>query len=344
MFPDKVTQVNPLAVDEPIAPSGHTLTGTGDNSIGEVRAYIHGDPGEETQAVFAGSDWSATFVQVLSAGMTGAVVQNEQGTDDGDQTHIWWNTANPPHFSAEAQNDSIWGHGWSAGTVEVSITGGSSWTVPVSDGSDGRTPGDVNLELNSSDPTWDVVPGNKIVLTHTTEPGESKAHVVTGLTASHDSGSVVTGGAAIDSFFDVWVEDTDVHRSDQADGSGDWSVDFSVPGDDPGETNTVTLGPGDHGSAEQCDGEGDCTRAFWSVPNPAFSIETPFSVWSTGDGWIEGATASLSIDDGGGGGAEYTDTVVINRWGPEAWEVGFNFDTQPVQRSSPGTPWRLMMG
>ena len=47
--------------------------------------------------MFFGSDWSATFLQALSAWECPvAVVQNEQGTDDGDRTEIWWNTENPP--------------------------------------------------------------------------------------------------------------------------------------------------------------------------------------------------------------------------------------------------------
>ena len=84
-------------------------------------------------------------------------------------------------------------------------------------------------------------------------------------------------------------------------------------------------------SAEQCVCDGDCTRASGLVPNPAFSVETPFGVWSTGGGWVEGATASLSIDDGSGGVPEYSDTVLVERWGPESGEVGFSFDTQPFE-------------
>ena len=52
-------------------------------------------------------------------------------------------------------------------------------------------------------------------------------------------------------------------------------------------------------------------------------------MWSIGEGWVEGATASLSIDDGSGGVPEYTDTVLVERWGPGPEQVGFSFDTQP---------------
>jgi hypothetical protein len=405
-----------------------------------------------------------------------------------------------PVFRVDASSDGVWGHDWSTGSVDVSIAGGPSWTVPVSDGSDGQNPGDFSLDLGNSDPVWDVVSGDEITVAHTSV-SESKTHTVTELTAAYDTDSVVVGAAAIGSDVDVWVHDTDpnVWRHEVATG-GAWSADFAVAGGEGGEEHTIDLDPGTNGAAAQCEADGDCTfahwrvadlpsfsvlvdegqvhggqwplgtdvtleiddpgngvgvdysetlapeeaewdpdqtfvgfdtagagwtleagqlvsmsngdvtkthtvtdleitvvdeaadivsgttssgfgsvsvdiyddgggldvpvvagawladfsgmwdiapgtngeaheydddgdstRRSWGVANPGFSVETLFDVWSTGDGWIEGATASLSVDDGTGGGPEHTDTVLIERWGPSPWEVGFNFHTDPFE-------------
>jgi hypothetical protein len=110
--------------------------------------------------------------------------------------------------------------------------------------------------------------------------------------------------------------------------AGTCSADFFVPWEDQG---TWDIKLGSHGEAAESDPDGDNTQRSWGIPNPAISVETPFSVWSTGEGWIEGATATLTVDDGSGGAAEYTDTTVIQRWGPDPSEVGFDFQTDPFE-------------
>ena len=66
------------------------------------------------------------------------------------------------------------------------------------------------------------------------------------------------------------------------------------------------------------------------MTNPTFSVETPHNIWSTGDGWIEGTTVTLTIDDPSNGvGTDYTDTTSMETWGPEPHETGFNFNTDP---------------
>ena len=153
---------------------------------------------------------------------------------------------------------------------DIEIVGGPTVLVPVSDGSDGMEPGDFSLVLNEGS-IWDLVPGNEVIVTHTSAP-ESKAHTATELTAFHEPATnTVDGTAAADSFFDVWVDETGVWRNEQALG-GVFSVDFSVAGDQsPEEDETIVLGPGISGAAAQCDSDGDCTFAHWSVANPYFA-------------------------------------------------------------------------
>ena len=110
--------------------------------------------------------------------------------------------------------------------------------------------------------------------------------------------------------------------------AGVWSADFSVPWGDQG---TWDIGPGTQGEANESDADGDCHA---TVVGPfrirRFAVDSESSqVWSIGEGWVEGATASLSIDDGSGGVPEYSDTVLVERWGPGPEQVGFSFDTQP---------------
>ena len=107
-MPTKDTVVNPLTLVEPLAFGGPLLTGTGDELIGEVRAYIDDDPGEEAIASFVGSDWTAMFTQDILPGMSGSVSQAEQGVNDGDRTEIWWGTPMPT-ITVQVDNDESLG-------------------------------------------------------------------------------------------------------------------------------------------------------------------------------------------------------------------------------------------
>ncbi|MEA2024149.1 MAG: hypothetical protein U9N79_07630, partial [Actinomycetota bacterium] len=230
------------------------------------------------------------------------------------------------HFNVDVEGNGIWGHDWSAGEVQVSITGGSSWTVAVSDGSDGQNPGDFNIDLNNSDPTWDVVPTNEITVAHTTVSSESKTHSATGLTAAYDADSVVSGTAAAGSVVLVWVHGSDAWRNQTATG-GNWSANFAVVGDETGEEATIDLGPGNNGAAHQCDGDNDCTFAFWGVPDlPSFSTRIDEGQVH-GYQWPLGTDVTLEIDDPDyGSGVDYTETLAPESapWDPDQTFVQFN--------------------
>jgi hypothetical protein len=78
--------------------------------------------------------------------------------------------------------------------------------------------------------------------------------------------------------------------------------------------------------------DNDASIHDWRIPNPTFSVDTPFDVWSTGEDWVEGTMVTVNIDDPSNGpGADYTDSTVVERWGPEPWEVGFSFHTEPFE-------------
>ncbi|MDJ0663090.1 MAG: ABC transporter substrate-binding protein [Acidimicrobiia bacterium] len=56
-------------------------------------------------------------------------------------------------------------------------------------------------------------------------------------------------------------------------------------------------------------------------PEPAFSVETPFFVWGEGDGWVEGRTVTITVDndENPDNGILFSDSAEIQPWGWEFW-------------------------
>lgn len=71
---------------------------------------------------------------------------------------------------------------------------------------------------------------------------------------------------------------------------------------------------------------------------PSFGVETPFYIVGEGEGWVEDRTVTVSIDDDqdASNGTLFTDTVVVERWGPEPWEVGWELFLEDVFDIVPG--------
>jgi sugar lactone lactonase YvrE len=107
-------------------------------------------------------------------------------------------------------------------------------------------------------------------------------------------------------------------------------ADYTLPGDEQ-SPDPVDLEPWMEISAEQTDEDNDQTVFNWRVANPTFTVETPFDVWSNGDGWVEDDTVTMTIDDPGTVDVDYSDQTTVERWGPEPWDVGFNFHTDPFE-------------
>ncbi len=65
-------------------------------------------------------------------------------------------------------------------------------------------------------------------------------------------------------------------------------------------------------------------------PEPTFSVETPFLVWAQGDGWVEGRTVTISVDDDAdlSNGILFSESTVVEPWGWEFWLEGA-FEIEP---------------
>ena len=99
-----------------------------------------------------------------------------------------------------------------------------------------------------------------------------KQHTVTSLevTDTDLTTSSVSGKAEPGSHVYVWYyfDEGRVDRHEVADSSGNWTADFSVPGDEPGEEQTYMIPTGAGGEANQVDFDGDGTQVNWWMPEP----------------------------------------------------------------------------
>ena len=79
-----------------------------------------------------------------------------------------------------------------------------------------------------------------------------------------------------------------------------------------------------------------------------FSVDAPYQVWGHGEDWPEGASVQLVVDDDGVFDLAVPETyfyeasAVVERWGSESWEVGFNFNLDEVPEGE--TPFGIVPG
>ena len=294
--------------------------GTADGNS-EVQVEIHDVEEGIWRHVVADSstgEWVADFTDPISSevgegsmdfepGVYGAAYQVD---DDGDTVWIDWSVAFA-RIGVEPRSESLWGNEWAPNSsVTITINGEAHSTLPTDEWGDfgeGWDPGELDLQS-----------GDEIIVT---DGATTKTHIVTPLAIVDVDviNDTMAGTATPDGAFSIWVHDSDAYRWVEVDVLGDWTVDW---------TGDADLVPGSNGNSYECDDDGDCTWAGWEVPNPSFSVETPFSVWSHGEGWVEGRTVTLMVDDNDDptDGILSNDSTLVERWGPEPWEVGWSFE------------------
>jgi hypothetical protein len=233
-----------------------------------VTVEIEGSPvniHREVQAD-AGGVWFTDFDVPGASGQTDDITPFTtlyvwQTDDDGDNTTVSWHL---PNFTVDLDYNGIDGGWWAPdATVAISVDGAPLESV-VTDpyGSFG-----IGSEI-------DLVPGQLVTVEG---PAHTKTLVIADLTvtAVDVAGDTVSGTATPGDELEVLVYEFDrpVARKAVADATGNWTVDFSVPGTDPTnddwENQAWDIRPETLGWVNEWDDDGDVTVKRFGPPTQA---------------------------------------------------------------------------
>ncbi|MBS4020834.1 MAG: dockerin type I repeat-containing protein [Dethiobacter sp.] len=292
----KSHEVSPLQVMV-VDAAADTVSGEAEPGT-QVRVGIH----DAEQFRFAQADgsghWTADFSVSVGPEPWQQAYNIEPGIDgyarqrdnDGDATHIHWQAINPV-FRVDPQEGNIWGHQWPSG-VELTVTVRDSGVTVFEETTYADPWGDFNAHTGGG-----VIQTGYLV---TVSDGETvKSHYVTAvrITDVNAADSTVYGTAAPNSEVrvDIYAPDG-TSRSVQADGSGNWIADFSLPGSEPWEV-IYPFVPGTEGAVWQGDDDGDETRIHWRVINPVFNVN-PWDNGIWGHEWPAEAPLTITVKAG----------------------------------------------
>ncbi|MFC2064275.1 PKD domain-containing protein [Chloroflexota bacterium] len=122
------------------------------------------------------------------------------------------------------------------------------------------------------------------------------SHEITDVNAGEDTISGVAEPGSV-----VIVEGSDdstvVRRTVTADSNGVWQADFSIPGDDLSESDTLDLLKGMNIGAYQVDNDGDKVFVSWSIPNPRFLVLPETNDEVRVFEWPAGSEIIVTVDD-----------------------------------------------
>ena len=124
----------------------------------------------------------------------------------------------------------------------------------------------------------------------------------------------ISGTTEPDQMMWMWFESS-CCRNFQADSSGNWMVDYSVPGAD-GEP-IADIQPGSSGTINAVDNDGDNTSVNWSVPNPSFNVranENKIEGWQ----WPIGSTVTIEVSRPGESISRTATVVAHAPWDPNS--------------------------
>ena len=214
----------------------------------------------------------------------------------------------PPHFLANLINNSVDGFNWAPDTeISITIQDGDDTVVDETAHSDPEG----NFEFFPGMVDYQLEPGHVI----TVDDGvDSSSHAVVPLSVEvvDAENDIVSGTAPVGSTVEVMVFDDEEwpHPTRLVEAVGDdfgeWSADFSVPGDTDAEGEDLLhdLQPGEYGHAMVTDEQGNSTVEYWNVPDPALYV-VPKSDIVYGHDWDREAVITIKIN----GVEEATDTT-----------------------------------
>ncbi len=237
-----------------------------------------------------------------------------QPDTDGDGTSVPWRVPDTA-FRVNPDTDEVWGWDWVANS-----------TVDITVGDPGEPDHSVTVEADewsnfATTLEYDITVGETV----TVEQGSTlKDTIVASLTVDgiDPDEDTVWGTAAPNSVVqvDIYGDWTNAKRWVTADGSGNWSVDFTdAVGDDEDWQQGFDIGMGTQGSASRIDEDNAGTEIGWRVPATAFSVNpNDESVW----GWEWAPESVLEIKVGDPEAPDHTAYVTASEWG----DFGTNLD------------------
>jgi hypothetical protein len=229
-----------------------------------------------------------------------------------------------PRINAKPLQDWAWGEEWSPGsTVTMTVDGDGDSGTPEDFCGEGTGEADATGFVSFA--VWefcnDLLPGQWVTMTD--DVTTKKLHVQDVVVTLVDSDTdIVSGTATVDSTISVSIHEPGGYNiQTTADGSGNWSVDF---------TGTYDLIEGVNGDASIFDADGDATRYdFWPPTSQVWA--NPDGEWIEGKEWTPGRLVTAYVDDDGNpgnGGVVYTaDTwAEIDELNPHMGYVRFDLD------------------
>ena len=292
------------------------------------------EPGTDVQVNTGGGDWVGRAATAdsngewsvdfsVSAGpehqdrvfdiQAGTDGQAGQYDEDGDGTEIGWRVRDNA-FKVNPHDDTVWGWDWEPNTaLDLFVGDPDNPTYYEAVGTDES--GSFGAGL-----MWDFAPGDVITVM---DSGGEKSTVVTALTVDGMDAESDTVWGTADPGVEVQVDvnNTGIWRKVTADGSGNWSADFSVASGAEDWAQPFDIGRGTEGEASQYDDDWDATSIPWRVLDTRFGVcAEDNGVW--GSDWPANSTVDITI--GEIGGPDYTTTADVNEWGD--FGTGLEYD------------------
>jgi hypothetical protein len=203
------------------------------------------------------------------------------------------------------QSSSPWIPG---STISLTIEDGSG--VVYADSQTADSGGNFHFSL------WDVFDLQRGHVVTVSDGTSTKTHTVADLFVDsvNVTNDMLYGRADAGTDVGVWVHGYD-GMTVTADGSGNWTADFS---------GITDITYNSDGGSQQIDDDGDSTWVWWG--SPRFQV-APNDNWVQSSGtWPAGATVSLTIEDGGG--LVYADSQTADEQGRFIFDLWNVFDLQ----------------
>ena len=208
----------------------------------------------------------------LRPGREGGVNVND---DDGDNTSYHWKAMGEGDIRVDLNQNWVDGGNWALNKpVDLTIkrkSGDPDYTAS-------KTPDSTPyyqdaFSVVAFNPNFAVQPGDIITESNTRSGGTTtRTHTVLDLAVTNvnTANDQISGTTDPDAkvLVEVWDGNLQNFRYITADGSGNWTADFSKPGSAPDENNTYNIQPGDTGEARRTDDQGNWTRWDWLASNP----------------------------------------------------------------------------